>query len=1298
MLLLLTGLITHAQDLDIKPSQQAQGILESKNGMVDHATGLFHYKVPLYEIKSGNFTLPISLNYVANGVKYFSKSGIVGINWALNTGGVVTRTMRGGMPDEESEGYMRNPFFYGPTYSEIEAVNKRERDGESDLFTVSVNGQTIHFHLLLLGGTIHVETLDGTSVEIECVESMNNKIEGWIITDEAGTKYYFNQKEWSSSVYREIIVGSNSIENCNYISSWYLNKIEPLNEKPIIYHYLEEVRPVGNQKNINIENLYSNSEAHFQYGQPVTQLELAYSKYKPRFQAALGDAIRYIDIQNMYNSTLKKSEFFIENLGYLHDYSWYNSYIDSNITTNNKVMGILYNFSELSTVSSSMIQSLNELISKYSSNTMVALSLRNAKEVLKEYLTAEIDIYGKLTKNGAMHTVRSPLLSSIDYEDKKIKFLYTKRDDIVPGSGPSSYMPENIHCVKEVQLLDISRVKINSISFDNLTVTSAQNDYITLDKLTFKGSNGNPYNHIRFQYYTKSTNNTISDIWGYHKTYSTNRLDPNVDFACAKYKSLSKITQANGTSIELTYESNRIKPQSSEYNESVFGGIRIKNIKLKDTNQGTNDEINYSYPIDGDYVYYKCSSWERVEHPEFSDIHTYSWLINTNEAFINTGNNGLHYSFVIEEYVGKGKTAYHFFTRNIDNQYINDCNYWLYGLPLSTATYDTNNSLKSITKNVYYKSNGEEVYDNSSFYFIDAPTGLRNMYNNHFFQIRQCNYYINKELLVNICSAQGSQVIYIDGNERKYFSALNNYSKNIAPRADPAMPDQVYKISSGGKVVLAQQFNYIFENEAPKTPSLSDFYKTSGCNRKKEYLYENDFLLTHPSQIIETDINGNQEIKIIKRVRDISSQGNSTISNMIRCNNVLPIIKEQKLIKKNNSNNYQLISENVYDYSKYNLSGTDYICLNNVKTYTPLSPLNITTIEFSDPTLYTYGEENYQTINFSDYNFRAGAVIQTYNETVTDKKCINYDFDNSTIILKANCENHSAEAMDFMKFKHLDSYDYLSFTSSINILKTFYEKYCRITDFSSGEPNYIAFRNGPIHENIIKILEGMFTENKLSYEELKLLVDSWIRTTTVDEFQYLYQQNYSHFTPYNILTLYDVNLLNHLLTLTPFSISKYASINLADKESEINGYNQLTIDNVCNNTNYKLFLLYKSNYNKNCNYSVVHEGGTSTGQLSFNPSPDWKLHIEAIDLSSFSSIDSLILNKPNGFNAYIALVPENALFEATSYNADGTLFCKFNQNGQLERYEYDTVGRVTKVYDNNNNILKEFKYNVVLPQ
>lgn len=140
------GFVTITSAQDIAPGQQAQGYLDDKNTTVDYATGIFHYKVPLYTLGDGGFSLPVSLDYTAKGVKTEDRPGLIGYNWTLNTGGVVTRTIRGGIADETS--------FYGylyylrqsdavPLTEDAKRVNRHQRDGESDIFTAVFNGQSV---------------------------------------------------------------------------------------------------------------------------------------------------------------------------------------------------------------------------------------------------------------------------------------------------------------------------------------------------------------------------------------------------------------------------------------------------------------------------------------------------------------------------------------------------------------------------------------------------------------------------------------------------------------------------------------------------------------------------------------------------------------------------------------------------------------------------------------------------------------------------------------------------------------------------------------------------------------------------------------------------------------------------------------------------------------------------------------------------------------------------------------------------------------------------------------------------
>ena len=182
IIFLLVTISGKAQDFN--PGPEAQNLTERKNVTVDYATGLFHYTVPLYQLKSGDYELPISLDYIAKGVKVSDPEGLIGQNWTLNVGGIVTRTMRGGFADEKSGyGYLWTENAVTPLEQDARTVGLRKRDGESDIFTVVFNGKKVDFIIRMNEKRqIYALPLGQTDVRIEC-EGTSTEITGWTITD-----------------------------------------------------------------------------------------------------------------------------------------------------------------------------------------------------------------------------------------------------------------------------------------------------------------------------------------------------------------------------------------------------------------------------------------------------------------------------------------------------------------------------------------------------------------------------------------------------------------------------------------------------------------------------------------------------------------------------------------------------------------------------------------------------------------------------------------------------------------------------------------------------------------------------------------------------------------------------------------------------------------------------------------------------------------------------------------------------------------------------------------------------------
>ena len=187
--LLLTGTFSlTASAQSFSPGDDAKSVLEDKNVTVDYSTGLVHYSVPFSFFYSGEQTFPISFNYTSNTSHVGDNSGMLGIGWHLNYGGVVSRTVRGGIPDETLIYGIANraqQYRDSATWDMVHSINKRI-DGENDLFTVSVAGKSVNFFIKQAPGTngqFEILPLSKSDFKIECLyndsSTQDYYIEGW---------------------------------------------------------------------------------------------------------------------------------------------------------------------------------------------------------------------------------------------------------------------------------------------------------------------------------------------------------------------------------------------------------------------------------------------------------------------------------------------------------------------------------------------------------------------------------------------------------------------------------------------------------------------------------------------------------------------------------------------------------------------------------------------------------------------------------------------------------------------------------------------------------------------------------------------------------------------------------------------------------------------------------------------------------------------------------------------------------------------------------------------------------------
>jgi hypothetical protein len=274
------------------PSPTAASLGKFGNSSVSYSTGTPSIGIPLYNIQHGDINVPINLQYHASGVRITEIPSWVGLGWALNAGGVISRTMRG-LPDESTNGFQNigwmaaNYSGSGSTISNgVDSVNKQtflrnvtlgQWDSEPDEYTLTLPGLSAKF---IIDHNGEIILLPHKSIKIEVYNSDN-----WIVTNENGTKYYFEEKE---TTYTATLNRSGSsfggILPQTYVSSWYLTKIES-SSGDFEINFTYESSPSTTDRTINISttrtnNLFGPSNCNVSENDVVVQnTNKTYNKY-----------------------------------------------------------------------------------------------------------------------------------------------------------------------------------------------------------------------------------------------------------------------------------------------------------------------------------------------------------------------------------------------------------------------------------------------------------------------------------------------------------------------------------------------------------------------------------------------------------------------------------------------------------------------------------------------------------------------------------------------------------------------------------------------------------------------------------------------------------------------------------------------------------------------------------------------------------------------------------------------------------------------------------------------------------
>lgn len=277
------------QDRIVPPSPNAASLGIFGEIPVSPYTGVPNISIPIYTIKSGSITLPINLSYHASGIKVAQEASWVGLGWALEAGGVISRTVCGyddfggypigfyyeqSLPGVGADNNLtlvnsQNYYYY---YNDVANGNK---DGEPDMFFFNFNGNSgkFYFQKRETNNSAYPTPICAQRNDLDIKYNISSQ--DWIVTDGKGYKYYFGTKEITKSYsksfdftpfYNPTLVIPESYIQPEVVTSWYLDKIESPAGDYITFTYDSKNHPVKSQIYFNehIHKMITLDQSHIQ--------------------------------------------------------------------------------------------------------------------------------------------------------------------------------------------------------------------------------------------------------------------------------------------------------------------------------------------------------------------------------------------------------------------------------------------------------------------------------------------------------------------------------------------------------------------------------------------------------------------------------------------------------------------------------------------------------------------------------------------------------------------------------------------------------------------------------------------------------------------------------------------------------------------------------------------------------------------------------------------------------------------------------------------------------------------------
>lgn len=796
---------------------------------MDLSTGRANIGIPLYSLNEGGIPLDISLKYDTGGVRVNDVPGWVGQNWALNAGGVITRTVKGTTFDEcnvptNSISHMQKGYYYylnklnvsnwnSPNYM-IDLIRRSKdpdniqiseinADYEPDIFTFNFMGTVGKFFLgedgewkvlsksnlkVVIDMADNVQPMNFTSVKNCNNDYVFPKVIGKItIYDDKGNKFIFGgTQETIEYAFPDFFNQSSS----KIVSSaWYLKEVYN-NFNQLIYSFNYE-------RGDYIAQFYDNN---------------TWGSFTKEFGGSWSDVYCNIGTGIRTNTVLSAGQLVAP------------SYLKK-ITTR---AGINVNFSS------------------YENNSL-------------KYGASDLPIID--TYQMILYYNQGPSWASID--DCLFYFIRRQQDGIslMPNvNGGNLHIYPYLDNLKWRKLTDIQITGTNATPLKKIKFkyNDNPNSRLRLDGVSIDNLSKYDFEYNNFDNLPHFSSLNI-DAYGYYKSspYSLDVYNPQnhestrqIDITAVKYGTLSKIVYPTGGFSKFEYEPNSyskyVSNDLSLANESgLAGGVRIA--KLSDYSDALNKkEISYEYVTGIDS---QISSGILLQKnifyinnylvPTYNGIPYYETRFSTSPMIYlaNTLGSQFEYSTVIEKEIGNGYTINRF------NTY---------------ADYPDN-----ISSDVSLGNTRNIFNPHSEYSFKRGTLNLKQFYNQQKLKIKEEEFLYTESsvkkakaftyLFFKPCPAGGTLSEYVIGGTayNMFFSDFNLTTKIIKTFNE-----------NGDSLIETESFNYVDrENFGDNFLRNKTKTTTNHATLKEEYQYTFDKTATAPYN----SLSGKRQFSVIKK-------------------------------------------------------------------------------------------------------------------------------------------------------------------------------------------------------------------------------------------------------------------------------------------------------------------------------------------------------------------------------------------------------------------------------------------------